>query len=93
MDKVAETESSKIITPVYRMLIDIATGVDTCADRADKHDDGEDYVIIDTKMLSQYVTEGCLMTLTHHMLMMYNYRSRLVFCILFTVHTLLHIIT
>ena len=27
---------------VCRMLIDIATGVDTCADRVDLHDDGEE---------------------------------------------------
>ena len=26
----------------YRLLIDIATGVDTCADRVELHDDGED---------------------------------------------------
>ena len=58
------------------MLIDIATGVDTCADRVDLHDDGEEQTKAKSKVILNTFTEGCLITMTHHMLMMHNTRSR-----------------
>ena len=62
-------------TNVFRFMIGFATGINSCADRVEMHEDGE-AAVDNLWNIFEYFIDGCLITLTHHLLMMHNNRSR-----------------
>ena len=70
-----------------RLLLDIATGLNTCGDRGARHQDGNTLLSCGI-YYHLYCAGGCMVTLTHHSLKTFSNKSRSVYIFYSTISIL-----